>query len=146
LPCPTAADAQYLLYAVAKKYRFLTSTPTSVLNAPTTRGGALTMTATLVDDTDAPTPCGNLTRVRFAVGLSSGNASANAGIPFSVGSNATLTPSGFITTAQCGPAGVFTSGANATSQILDEPYWSVAVLVGAHPMCRSGRAYVHIVR
>jgi hypothetical protein len=133
LPCPTAADAQYLLYAVAKKYRFLTSMPTSVLKAPTTRGGALQLTATLVDDTDAPTPCGNLTRVRFAVGLSSGNASANAAIHFSVGSNATLTPSGFLTTAQCGPAGVFRSVADATSPAFDEPYWSVAVLIGAPP-------------
>jgi hypothetical protein len=131
VPCPTGADAQYLLYAVAKKYRFLASTPTTVLSAPTTRGGALSLAAMLVDDTNSPAPCGVMTRVRFEVGLASGGASPNAALAFVVGTAMSATPAGFVVTAACGPPGTYTATASTTSNSTIEPYWAIAVLVGA---------------
>jgi hypothetical protein len=136
VPCPTGADAQYLLYAVAKKYRFLASEPAAVLAAPTTRGGPLGLAALLVDDTNSPAPCGNLTRVRFEVGLADGSASPNAELAFATGTAVSATTAGFVVTAACGPAGTYTANTTATSATAVEPYWAVAVLIGAL-RCRS---------
>lgn len=139
VPCPTGADAQYLLYAVAKKARFLVTPPAAVLAPPTVRGGALGLGVVLYDDTNSPAPCGNLTRVRFEVGLAAGSNSPNAALAFSVGTNVNATAAGFIVTAACTSAGVYTANASATSATAVEAYWAVAVLIGACGACCKDR-------
>jgi hypothetical protein len=130
-PCPTPADAQYLLNAVAQKYRFLAARGASdVISVPPAVGGALTLSAALVDDANAPVACAaNLTRVRFEVGLAAGAASPNAQLAFARGCDAAPTAAGFIVTADCGPGGVFSAVAPVTAPGVAEPFWAVAVLI-----------------
>jgi hypothetical protein len=140
----TVADAQYLLYAAVRKYRFLVPVGTDAAAgagvANVTTAGLLSLTARLFNADS--TPAAAQTRVRFEVKASS----ANQAMSFSRGTDMSATSDGVVVTAayQLGGTHAGFYHALATGPNVGGAFWpedsGVAVLVETFDTFGAGEA------